>query len=257
MEIEIHDLSEENVDDALLACTPDRIKDNFLYKRGMEIRKKWLLHIYRTIGPCVKIAYVNKVPVGMIQYTPLHHVPYFTTKRRDALYIHCIYTKRDFRLMGVAGKLLENLTKEMKHPNPIFGNEPCRLLATSARERYGSNQPSYFRKKGFRSTTGNIDAGLILWLYKPSPNERLDIPMASMAEVNEKGVRIFFNPTCQWCIYLNEGVKRIIRELNPDVQIEEISLYDDPEEALNRGITCRVTYVNGKPAFIGAAFPLH
>jgi hypothetical protein len=69
--------------------------------------------------------------------------------------------------------------------------------------------PSYFRKEGFKSTTGNIDAGLILWLYKPTPNECLDVAMVGMSETNEKGIRIF-NPTCQWCICLNEGVKRII-----------------------------------------------
>jgi len=223
----------------------------------MEVRKRWLLHIYRTVGPCVKIAYINKIPVGMIQYTPLHNVPYFDTRIRDALYIHCIYTKKDFRLMGVAGRLLESLVKEMRQPNPIFEGQPCRLLATSARDRYGSNQPSYFRKKGFRSAAGSIDAGLILWLSGPSPSDCLDIPMVNMSVVDEKGVRIFYNPTCQWCIYINEGVKRIVQELKPDTQIEETSLWDEPKEALKRGITCRVTYVNGKPAFIGAAFPLH
>jgi GNAT superfamily N-acetyltransferase len=256
LRIEIHDLSEENMDDALLACTPERIKEHPLYRQGTEIRRKWLLNTYRTVGPCVKIAYVNNIPAGMIQYTPLHHVPYFTTKKRDTLYIHCIYTKKEFRLMGVASRLLESLMKEMKQPNPVFENKPCRLLATSARERYGSNQPSYFRKKGFKSTIGNVDAGLTLWLFKPGSNECLDIPIVGMSEVNEKGVRIFFDPTCQWCIYLNEGVKRLIRELNPNTPIKETSLCDDPEEALKRRITCRVTYVNGKPAFIGAAFPL-
>lgn len=64
---------------------------------------------------------MNGVPAGMIQYALLHHIPYFTTKRRDALYIHCIYTKREFRLMGVAAKLLEALIEEMKKPNRVFG----------------------------------------------------------------------------------------------------------------------------------------
>jgi len=250
LQTEIRNLCRENVEDAILACTPEGMKDDTLYKQGMEVRRKWLLHTYQTVGPCAKIAYINRIPAGMIQYTPLHHVPYFTTKRRDALYIHCIFTKKDFRLKGVADKLLRELIKEIKKPAPIFQNKPCRLFVTSARERYFSNQPSYFRKKGFRPIEGCVDAGLALWLSKPSLDEGLNIPRVEMPRVKEEGVKIFYSPTCQWCIRLNENVKKLIQELKPDIKIEEINIWDQPEEALKRGIASRVTYINGKPTAI-------
>jgi ribosomal protein S18 acetylase RimI-like enzyme len=94
------------------------------YRRGLNVRRKWLLQLYRTVGPCCKIAYLERVPVGMIQYTPLHHVPYFPTQRKDVLYIHCIYVKRDFRDKRIGSKILYALINEMKKLNPLLKHNP-------------------------------------------------------------------------------------------------------------------------------------
>jgi GNAT superfamily N-acetyltransferase len=75
-------------------------------------------------------------PAGMIQYTPLHRVPYFPTKEKDALYTHCIFVKRNFRGKGIGSKLLHTLVNEIRRPNPLFEAKPCRVIVTTARERY-------------------------------------------------------------------------------------------------------------------------
>ena len=69
MSVEICDLSEDNVDDALYVCTSDKLRDDPFYREGLKIRREWLLQLYGTIGSCCKIAYVENEPVGMIQYT--------------------------------------------------------------------------------------------------------------------------------------------------------------------------------------------
>ncbi|MFQ6068811.1 MAG: GNAT family N-acetyltransferase, partial [Candidatus Bathyarchaeia archaeon] len=176
-----------------------------------------------------------------------HTIPFFKTMRRDVLYIHCIYVKRNLRNRGVASALLEALINVMKKPNELFEWRRCKMLSTSARERYGFEQVSYFKHRGFIETRGNIDVALVYPLAETSVKESLDIPSSEPLHIQEKGVKIFFNPTCQYCKYTNEEIKTKIREVNSTIEIEECSLWTRSKEALRRGITCVATYINGKP----------
>lgn len=183
----------------------------------------------------------------MIQYSPLHVIPYFKTKRRDVLYIHCIYVKRNLRNRGVGSALLKALIRDMEKPSKLFGWRQCRVLSTSARERYGYTQVSYFKTQGFVETEGNIDACLIYPMAETSLKESLDIPDLEPLQIREGGVKIFFSPSCQYCKYTNESIRAKIREVNPTIKIEECNLWTDYKEALRRRITCVATYIKGKP----------
>ena len=109
------------------------------------------------------------------------------------LYIHCIFVKRDFRGKGIGSKLLCNLISEMRRPNPLFKTKQCRVIVTTARERYAFRQPSYFLFKGFKRINDNIDVGLKYWLYEADNEERLDIPVSDPIKVTEKGTN-FLQP---------------------------------------------------------------
>jgi len=217
------------------------------FREGLDVRREWLLHLYRTVGPCCKIAYVKNVPIGIIQFNPLHRIPYFLTKRRDALYIHCIFVKKVFREQGIGARLLQNLIDEVKKPNPYFEGQPCRVLVTTARQRQAFRQPSYFRFKGFLQTTGNIDAGLVHWLSEAKHVEGVDVSVSGPLQVEERGVSIFYDPSCQWCVYINETTKKRVNEIGLGTPIQEFDIWKDSEEALKRGVTSRTTYVHGRP----------
>jgi len=247
LKVKIVDVCAENVEDILLVCTSPKLKDNENVKIGLGIRKNWLLNLYREVDSCAKIAYAKNEPVGMIQYSPLHKIPYFKTKKRDVLYIHCIYVKRDVRHSGIGSLLLKALINDMKKPNKPFKSCPCKMLSTTARERYGFTQASYFKSKGFEKTEGNIDAGLIYPLSKTDLDKSLDIPCSEPISVKEQGAKIFFNPSCHMCKYMNENIKARIREAAPDMKIEEYNLWTYSSEALRRGITSVATYINGRP----------
>jgi len=246
LKVEIVDLCTENVDDCLLVCPPEQRDDEHV-RTGLEIRKNWLLDLYTEVGSCAKIAYLSNKPVGMIQYTPLHKIPYFKTKRRDVLYIHCIYVKRNVRNRDVGSAILNSLITDMKKPSKLFEWRKCRILATTARERYGFTQVSYFKSKGFLETAGNVDAGLIYPLMKTSLGQSLDIPQAKPLNIQEDGVKIFFSPTCHMCKYMNENIKARIREVDSTVEIEECNLWVKYQEAISRGITSVATYIRGSP----------
>jgi GNAT superfamily N-acetyltransferase len=247
LETHIIDLDEENVEDALNACTdPRRLSDkNFL--AGLDIRRRWLLSTYKKIGSCAKIAYVSKRPVGIIQYTPLHTIPYCKTRRRDVLYIHCMDVQEEFRNRGIGSALLEAVKSEMLTTNNMFRDQTCKMLATSARKHYGYTQFSPFKAKGFRKTRNNVDLAFICPLSKTETDTKLDVPATSPLTVQERGVKIFFKPTCQYCKTTNEMIRSEIRKTNDRLTIEECDLWTCYREALRRGITSVTTYINGHP----------
>lgn len=247
MEVEMRNITEDNVDDALIVCTPEKMMPNPFYRQGLKVRREWLLGLTRTTGSCCKLAYKDGKPVGMIQFNPLHRIPYFAPQRRDALYIHCIFVKQEFRNQGIGSKLLETLIDEIKKPNPLFENQSCRVLVTTARERHAFKQPSYFRLRGFSEIRGNLDAGLVNWLFEEEPSESLGISSYGPIQMTEQGIAIFYDPCCQYCIYINENIRKLVTELKPSIGVRELNLWDEPREALKRSVTSRVTYINGAP----------
>jgi GNAT superfamily N-acetyltransferase len=244
----IVDVNEKNVDDALSVCTFPSVKNEPCYRKGCKIRKNWLLDLYQKVGPCAKIAYIANKPVGAIEYTPLHLIPYFRTNRKDALYIHCIYVPKRYRHKSIGSALLDSLINEMSKPNELFGQAPCRMLVTSARKIHGYTQVGLFKRKGFKRIRGNADVGFVLPLSDTAENVKLDIPSSKPRTVKERGVKIFLKPTCQYCTHTNERIiEAEIRKANKQIPIEEANLWTRPEEAIRRRITCVATYINGKP----------
>jgi len=245
--LRIVDLDENNVNDALNVCTPSNMRNDRNIKIGYAIRKEWLMSLYRRIGSCAKVAYLEKDPVGMIQFTPLHVIPYFKINRKDALYIHCIYVQEKHRRRGIGSALLDGLINDMSKPNKLFPQTPCNIIVTSARKLYGFTQVGLFKHKGFKRIKGNPDVGLVLPLFT-SADMNVGIPLSRPKVLKERGVKIFFKPTCQYCKYTNEHViKAEIRKANKIIPIEEFNLWTYSEEAIRRRITCVATYTNGKP----------
>jgi GNAT superfamily N-acetyltransferase len=248
LSIRVVDLNEENVEDALNVCTDDlsRLNDrNFL--AGREVRRSWLLNTCRKMGSCAKIAYLADKPVGIIQYTPLHTIPYFNTRRRDVLYIHCMYVREELRNRGIGSALLEAVKSEMSKPNRMFKEQKCKMLATSAREHYGYVQFGLFKAEGFRITKNNIDVALICPLSSTGVETKLDVEATKPLVVKERGVKVFFKPTCQYCKTSNEMIKSQIRKVNDKLNIEECNLWTCYREAFRRRITSVTTYINGHP----------
>jgi hypothetical protein len=118
---------------------------------------------------------------------------------------------------------------------------------TTARERAGFRQISYFLSKGFFRTTGNIDVGLAYGLFETGPKEMLDIPVSDPIHVAEKGVRIFYSPSCRYCIFWNERIRKFVDEVKPNTSVKEVNIWTQPEELIRRKATCQITYVNGRP----------
>ena len=69
-------------------------------------------------GTCHKIAMVDKAPAGFIQYAPAKFFPRLTTyapiPSRDAVFIACLYLKKERRGKGLGILMLEQLVAVLR-----------------------------------------------------------------------------------------------------------------------------------------------
>ncbi len=65
--------------------------------------------------------------------------------------------------------------------------------------------------------------------------------------VQERGVKIFYAPTCIYNHHFNDKMEEAIRSVNPEIPVERINIWENPDEAKTRGITSPCVYINGHP----------
>jgi predicted DsbA family dithiol-disulfide isomerase len=78
--------------------------------------------------------------------------------------------------------------------------------------------------------------------YVYRPKEKKFIPQE---EDNGKAL-IFYDPSCPFCVYFSENIKKSIREVASDIPIRMLNKFEQSEEVEKRGEVPSCA-VNGKP----------
>ena len=60
MRVEIREVDETNIEDMISVCNPPTISE--AYKKGVEIKRAWLLEMLRTYGDVGFVGYFNGKP---------------------------------------------------------------------------------------------------------------------------------------------------------------------------------------------------
>ena len=100
--------------------TTDEFSEQML-KPEMETRKReWLNKVVSEFENCIKLAYLNDIPIGFIQYAPAKFFPRLKEyaagpTSEDAVFIACLYiANRKERGKELGTRMLENLIAEVK-----------------------------------------------------------------------------------------------------------------------------------------------
>jgi len=65
--------------------------------------------------------------------------------------------------------------------------------------------------------------------------------------VREKGVKIFYEPTCIFTHQFSDRIAEAVRVIDPNVSVEMVNMWEKPEIAKRRGLVRGCVYINGKP----------
>jgi len=240
----IENLSEENLEDVFKICSHNRF-DGPLHKKGIEVRKRWLIDMLEQNGPCAKIAYLEGRPVAQIAFYPEETIPYIHDPRKDVINLQCIYNPfPEAQRKGVGAALMKALLDECNTGLDCLGGRPCSFVVTRPFQHEGELSFSEFYKKyGFRQgpqemfleIKGEYVPREILE-YRPLPEDR-------------GRVIILYNPACEWGYFLAYKIKELLKEMDPVPSVEIFNIWERPEGFLKRPLQ-RVTsgrvIVNGQ-----------
>jgi len=133
-------------------------------KDEMEnVKLKWFGELEETFGNCAKIAFVNSVPLGFMQYAPAKYFPRINDyasgpPSRDAVFLACLYIiSKDHRGKGYGKIMLENLLEDLKGRG--FG--AVETFARVDSENNPSGPLNFYLKHGFKVVRQKDDFPLI------------------------------------------------------------------------------------------------
>ncbi len=237
--LRIKDVARENIDDLIQLCVPPNKRDDPLFIQGMRVKKKWASQVIGRYGSIAKLAYLNSRPVGMIQYLP--------HPEEKLIRIRCVFVPRKENLRkGVGTSLWKALAECSRNASPYFQNETPLAIVVYAFEVSGAYpQHEFFGRMGFRRAKGD-DPHL---LYYPVEDGFAYSPAATefIPQEEDKGKAIvFLDPSCPFCMYFSEEIKKSITSIAPEIPIRMIDEFEEAEEVRKRG---RVPFcvVNKKP----------
>ena len=250
-EIDVKDVTKQNVDDLCRMCVLPEMRDDPDWIRGAADKKKWALKMLPRWGPFAKVAYHDGSPVGMIQYRP---VPDERVVRIDCIYVLNPGSWRK----GIATRLLNSLLEDVKKPMSWFDNgRPLALVTRTfpgeAPGQYTARE--FFTRKGFRRIGEGLDH-----LYYPlktgfvyRPAEKREVPYIPQEE--DKGKIVLISGP-DWCPatypYFLRRTEKYVGEMYPEVPIRWIDSFEEPEEVKRRNVSVGDCIVNARlmPSYV-------
>ena len=211
MNLSIKDVAKENLKDLDLICIPflDKVEDKSDFIEGIEKRNEWYLKMMEHYGPISKVAYVDDLPAGMIQFIPRVSELVFE--------IQCIFILEKFAKKGIGSFLLRETINELSTPKLFFKNRPPKALISWAFNVSGLvPQEDLFKKFGFIESK----CGRPLYLpiekdYEYSYSRGKKIQERS----NEKKAITVLDTSCPFCIFTVNKYKKISKEVSPEVEV--------------------------------------
>ncbi|HUS79363.1 MAG TPA: hypothetical protein VM050_11975 [Patescibacteria group bacterium] len=236
----IEDLSRENLEDVFKVCSYNRLDDH-VQRRGMSLKRAWLLMMLDEYGPCTKIAYQEDRPVAQALFFPEESVPFIPQPREDVVLLNCVYNPfLEVQGRGVATALVNELIDECRTGLPCLGGDPCSFIAAKPFETgEGISLRDFYARLGF--VDGSFESYLeITGDYMPRESGRY-VPLKE----DEGRVVVFYDVMCEWGYGMALRVRDAIYDVDPEISVELIDPWERPEEYVRRGNQWLV--VNAKP----------
>ena len=238
MMIEIREVDETNIGDMISVCNPPTISE--AYKKGVEIKRVWLLEMLRTYGDVGLVAYFNGKPAAQLLTYPEKADP-TSLKRENVLVINCIYNPLlEAQRKGIARSMVEKLIEKARGKYEF-------LVIHAFETGEFLSQAEFFKRLGFREITKED-------LYYSFSGRELKEPYSGFWKEGEEyrrsdedigRIMIFYEPVCPFSYLWAYRAKEIVKEINLKLKIEVLNAWEHPEEFVSRGRNWML--VNGIP----------
>jgi len=226
----VKDVGEGNIEDVFRVCSHSRLDDP-LQRKGMEMKRAWLLRMLEEHGPCTKIAYLDGRPVAQILFYPEEAVPFIPDPRQGAVVLNCAYNPfPEAWGKGAASSLVKDLAEEARTGLKCLRGAPCSFIAAKPFETgEGFSMTEFYRRCGF----SRADSEMYMEIsgeYRP----RGETAYEPLDEDRGKAI-MFYDPICEWGYGFAVRVRDLIHSVEPGYPFEMIDPWERPEESARRG----------------------
>lgn len=231
--LRVENISKENLEDVFKICSGNRAfapTNDPLLEKARELKRRWLLDMLEHHGPCTKIAYLDGKPVAQILFYPEETIPFNHDPREDVVHLQCIFNPLpEAQHKGVGDALMKDLIDECHKGLDCMGGRTGRFVVTQPFPHEGDLPlDEFYSKYGFKQgnqemyleVTGEYAAREVL------ENRRLPEDLGTAVN--------FYNPTCEWGYFYAVKVKELLQGIDPDLPIENVNLWERPEEYIKR-----------------------
>ncbi|WP_456398363.1 hypothetical protein [Palaeococcus sp. (in: euryarchaeotes)] len=227
MRVEIREVDETNIEDMISVCNPPTISE--AYKKGVEIKRVWLLEMLRTYGDVGFVGYFNGKPAAQLLTYPEKADP-TSLKRENVLVINCIYNPLlEAQRKGIAMTMVEKLIEKARGKYEF-------LLTHVFDTGEFLSQAEFFKRLGFKEITKED-------LYYSFSGRELKEPYSGFWKGGEEYKRsnedigkvlIFYEPACPFTYLWAHRSKEIVKEIAPELEIRMLNGWEHPEEFVSR-----------------------
>ncbi|WXG44491.1 MAG: GNAT family N-acetyltransferase [Promethearchaeati archaeon SRVP18_Atabeyarchaeia-1] len=246
MKIQIRDLQGDLILDHLAVCRNEQLSGISSYEEGFVRKSRWLGSMLKRTRFLSKLAYIDRAPLGMIQFYPENLIPFLREKRDDVLRLDCIYVTRELQGKRIGRALLKAMISEARETGIFSRVETSTFDANS-----GYPQPEFLRESGFTRVPGGNEMELQYFLTRNSgsPIRKTGFAAKNKPErvEGEKGAKLFYEPRCPLSAYFNESITKLMHEVEPSIETEEVDIWSSPDAALQRGVDQHTVYLDGVP----------
>jgi GNAT superfamily N-acetyltransferase len=228
--LEVRDVDEAHIEDVFRVCSHANM-DRPIQRVGIEFRSAWLRRMLAEHGPCAKVAYLDDRPVAQIEFIPEEVIPYVPEPRLGVVQLRCVYNPfPEARGKGVATALIRSLVDDCERGLASLKGRACSFIAAEPfNTGEGTPMDRLYAANGFEAGEGEIYRPLggsyvapRRLTYRPSPED------AGRAVV-------LFNPTCEYSYGFAMGLRGLIGEVAPKLDVDLVDQWERPRESIRRG----------------------
>lgn len=239
---QIIDVTESSLDDLNRLCVPKDKEDEDIFQQGSKLKKECMKHYLEKFGEVAKLAVINEIPIGMIQFSP--------NIKEQVIEIRCIFIPDEKQQRkGIAKALLQDLLESMRKPKAYFNNKiPLALITFAFEIPEYYPQHEFYQKMGFKKIREDDPYYLYYplkkdFVYQPKISEKNFHPLPE----DKNKALIFLDPYCPFCYSFVLKYKQLIKEVKSNIPIELYNIFSQKEEVEKRGGIVSDCVVNGIP----------